>query len=81
MYYFLGMRLWAQNEERHRKETVAHNCYILALDGDVDFKPEAVRHLLNLMERNPGLGAACGRIHPVGSGEEQLLLNDGFVFK
>nr|KAG5687613.1 hypothetical protein BaRGS_023335 [Batillaria attramentaria] len=46
----------------------AENTYILALDGDVDFKPDAVRLLLDRMKKNKKVGAACGRIHPIGSG-------------
>ncbi|XP_062614043.1 chitin synthase chs-1-like [Saccostrea cucullata] len=46
----------------------ADNTFILALDGDVDFKPEAVTRLLDRMKKNPLVGAACGRIHPIGSG-------------
>ena len=38
------------------------------LDGDVDFQPEAIIRVVDLMKRNPGIGAACGRIHPTGSG-------------
>ena len=44
------------------------NTFILALDGDVDFKPDAVRLLVDRMRVNPHCGAACGRIHPIGSG-------------
>ncbi len=40
----------------------------MALDGDVDFKPEAVRILVDRMKKNVKVGAACGRIHPIGSG-------------
>jgi chitin synthase len=46
----------------------AENTYLLALDGDVDFQPEAIIKLVDLMKRNPDVGAACGRIHPTGSG-------------
>ncbi|KAI8497118.1 chitin synthase I [Branchiostoma belcheri] len=60
---------------RHRKrwsQTLyklrCDNTYILALDGDVDFQPSAVQLLVDLMKRNPQVGAACGRIHPIGSG-------------
>jgi chitin synthase len=38
------------------------------LDGDVDFRPEAVRLLIDRMKKNKKVGAACGRIHPIGSG-------------
>ncbi|KOB67596.1 Chitin synthase 2 [Operophtera brumata] len=57
---------------RHRKrwsqEVIAENTYLLALDGDIDFKPEAVTLLVDLMKKDTNLGAACGRIHPMGSG-------------
>ncbi|GFO13532.1 chitin synthase [Plakobranchus ocellatus] len=46
----------------------AENTYILALDGDVDFKPRAVQLLVDRMRKNKKVGAACGRIHPIGSG-------------
>nr|XP_039248819.1 chitin synthase chs-2-like [Styela clava] len=44
------------------------NVYILALDGDVDFQPESLTMLLDLMKKDDNVGAACGRIHPIGSG-------------
>ena len=47
----------------------AENTYILVLDGDVEFKPDAVRLLLDRMKKNKKVGAACGRIHPIGSGQ------------
>ncbi len=50
------------------KKLMAQNTFILALDGDVDFKPEAVLLLVDRMRKNPKVGAACGRIHPIGSG-------------
>jgi chitin synthase len=54
-----------------RKEAIAKNTFILALDGDIDFKPEAMHLLLDLMKKDEKLGAACGRIHPVGKGTVQ----------
>ncbi len=47
---------------------MAENTYVLALDGDIDFQPEAITRLVDLMKKNKNLGAACGRIHPTGSG-------------
>jgi len=46
----------------------AENTFLLALDGDVDFKPDAVRLLVDRMIKNEKTGASCGRIHPIGSG-------------
>ncbi|KAJ9577214.1 hypothetical protein L9F63_006188, partial [Diploptera punctata] len=68
MYYLLGHRLMELSINSKRKAVIARNTFILALDGDIDFKPEAVLLLLDLMKKDPNLGAACGRIHPVGSG-------------
>ncbi|XP_076101725.1 chitin synthase chs-2-like [Mytilus galloprovincialis] len=53
------------SEEVH---TQAENTFILSLDGDVDFKPDAVRLLVDRLKKNKKVGAACGRIHPIGSG-------------
>lgn len=68
MYYLLGHRLMDLSISVHRKEVIAENTYLLALDGDIDFQPSAVKLLVDLMKKNKNLGAACGRIHPVGSG-------------
>lgn len=68
MYYLLGHRLMELPIPVDRKEVMAENTYLLTLDGDIDFQPHAVQLLIDLMKKNRNLGAACGRIHPVGSG-------------
>ncbi|CAN8011727.1 unnamed protein product, partial [Ixodes pacificus] len=68
MYYLLGHRLMEMDISVERKDIRKQNTYILALDGDINFKPEAIFYLLDLMKNNSQLGAVCGRIHPVGSG-------------
>ena len=68
MYYLLGHCLMEQPIDVTRKAVRAENTYILALDGDINFRPSAVQLLVDLMKKNRRLGAACGRIHPVGSG-------------
>ncbi|XP_014204049.1 uncharacterized protein LOC106636227 [Copidosoma floridanum] len=68
MYYLLGHRLMEQQISVDRKEVIAENTFLLTLDGDIDFQPSAVMLLVDLMKKNKNLGAACGRIHPVGSG-------------
>ena len=52
--------LFLQREKR--------NTYLLALDGDTDFQPAAVMLLIDRLKMYPRVGAACGRIHPTGSG-------------
>ncbi|CAG9860406.1 unnamed protein product [Phyllotreta striolata] len=69
MYYLLGYRI--MDNDKYTPENIKNLCkntYILALDGDIDFQPQSVQLLVDYMKKNPALGAACGRIHPVGSG-------------
>lgn len=69
MYYFLGHQLVANPDwSDHEKTVAARNTFLLALDGDVDFQPDAVLLLVDMMKKNEDVGAACGRIHPIGSG-------------
>ena len=68
MYYLLGYKLMELPIHDERKQAMAENTYLLALDGDIDFQPGAVTRLVDLMKKNKQLGAACGRIHPTGSG-------------
>ena len=56
------------NNMDEKQRIRAENTFLLALDGDVDFRPEAVRLLVDRMKKNKKVGAACGRIHPIGSG-------------
>ena len=54
MYYFLGYQLDSNHKlTEAQKKLRARNTYLLALDGDVDFKPEAISKLVDLMKRNP----------------------------
>lgn len=47
----------------------SENTFLLALDGDVDFKPEALQLLVDRLKKNRKVGVVCGRIHPIGSGK------------
>ncbi|XP_029023432.3 chitin synthase chs-2-like [Betta splendens] len=79
LYYLLGFKLMTKFYERWQKgETEVdirphikkdkQNTYILALDGDTDFQPSSVMLLIDRLRMYPRVGAACGRIHPTGSG-------------
>ncbi|XP_073706288.1 chitin synthase chs-1 [Garra rufa] len=79
LYYILGWRLNRQcfkefeagKELKSLKEKLKkdrENTYILALDGDTDFQPSAVMLLIDRLKLYPEVGAACGRIHPTGTG-------------
>ena len=69
MYYFLAYKLLNEGLSRKKLERRARNTFLLALDGDVDFYPPAVQLLVDRMRKNPLVGAACGRIHPIGDGK------------
>uniref|UniRef100_A0A665U5Q2 chitin synthase n=1 Tax=Echeneis naucrates TaxID=173247 RepID=A0A665U5Q2_ECHNA len=82
-YYLLGYKLmskyysrWEKNKDDITLKAEAwvspkkekHNTYLLALDGDTDFQPTSVMLLIDRLKMYPLVGAACGRIHPTGSG-------------
>ena len=75
MYYFLGFKLMNDGLSRRKWEKKGRNTFLLALDGDVDFHPPAVQLLVDRMKKNPLVGAACGRIHPIGNGKKQFGFN------
>ncbi|CAG2190747.1 CHS1 [Mytilus edulis] len=57
-----------KKQKKKQIQEIAEKTFLLALDGDVDFEPEAVLSLMRRMEKNDKVGAACGRIHPIGNG-------------
>ncbi|KAB5518437.1 hypothetical protein PHYPO_G00165890 [Pangasianodon hypophthalmus] len=80
MYYLLGWRLHKNYYQMYKQRDVhltniedqlkkaKENTYLLALDGDTDFQPSAVMLLVDRLRLYPEVGAACGRIHPTGTG-------------
>ncbi|KAK7493297.1 hypothetical protein BaRGS_00015423, partial [Batillaria attramentaria] len=68
MHYLLAYRLADSTMSDTQKLETAQNTFLLALDGDVDFQPEALLLLIDRLKLDPNVGAACSRIHPVGSG-------------
>ena len=73
----------AKELERKAKEDrlkQGQNIYLLALDGDVDFLPDAVHKVLDIMKKNDNIGAACGRIHPTGTGYMKWLQQYEYAF-
>lgn len=50
------------------KEDELDNTFILTTDGDVDFKAESAVVLLDMLARDPQVGAVCSRTHPQGTG-------------
>lgn len=62
------------DSDSKRKHVSDDNTYILALDGDTDFHPSAVILLVDRLRMYGNVGAACGRIHPTGMGENWVFL-------
>ncbi|GMR34332.1 hypothetical protein PMAYCL1PPCAC_04527, partial [Pristionchus mayeri] len=56
LYYLLAYRLMMKVDEQARKEIISENTFILTLDGDVDFTPQCVHLLVDLMKKNRKLG-------------------------
>lgn len=69
MYYLLGHRIMEMISDVARKQLLADNTFLLAIDGDSNFDPPSVQKLVDLMKKRSRLGSACGRIHPIGSGK------------
>ena len=56
MYYFLGFQLYENTDiEIKDKDKKAANTFLLALDGDVDFLPDAVIKVVDLLGRKNSL--------------------------
>ncbi|XP_038158759.1 chitin synthase chs-2-like isoform X3 [Cyprinodon tularosa] len=79
LYYLLGWKLmskhhsqWklgcSEDEIKTNIKREKDNTYLMALDGDTDFQPPSVMLLIDRLKMYPRVGAACGRIHPTGSG-------------
>eukprot|EP00731_Ephydatia_muelleri_P038159 Em0668g2a len=71
-----NLRNWGVQGERQRatapydKEIIMDddNTFILTTDADIEFTPESATVLLDIIDSDPQVGAACGRTHPKGSG-------------
>ena len=67
LHYLLKYKLRQDTSPGHR-EIRESQTYVLFLDGDVVFKPNAVFLLADLLKRDESVGGCCGRVHPNGSG-------------
>ena len=58
----------------NRNKTPSSMTFLMALDGDVDFQPEALQLLVDFLKRDTEVAAVCGRIHPTGSGMINIFM-------
>ena len=66
LYYLIGYKIDTCQMKCNGDEVTKENSFVLALDGDVDFEPEAVELVLDRMRRNKNVGTCCNQIHPQG---------------
>ena len=52
------------------------NTFILALDGDVEFRADSMMLMVEKMKESKKIGAVCGRVHPIGSGESDSTVHE-----
>ena len=57
-----------------------HDIMFLALDGDIDFYPDALTSCMYKMQRDKEIGFCCGKIHPQGSMGNPLLWYQRFEY-
>ena len=65
MYYHLVYHMSPETGSKLQ----ADRTFLLHVDGDVDFKPESVHILIDMMNKDEQLGAVCGRTNPRGNGK------------
>ena len=69
LYYLIGWKIDAcELRDSDGFKVKKSKSFVLALDGDVDFEPDAFELVLDRCMRNEKLAACCGAIHPTGSG-------------
>ena len=57
-----------------------HDIMFLALDGDIDFHPDALTNCMYKMQADREVGFCCGKIHPKGSMGNPLLWYQRFEY-
>ncbi|XP_033747575.1 uncharacterized protein LOC117332686 [Pecten maximus] len=68
MSYVIDFLVKHNNDSSGNNEVDDYNAFILTTDADVDFTPNSVDALLDLMICDNTVGAVCARTHPVGFG-------------
>ena len=66
LYWYLHYR--QRNYIKDKINSDNERMYLLALDGDIDFHPDAIISVLDLIKSDSSLGSVCGRIAPMGKG-------------
>ena len=56
------------NHRSYKDGLDLNNTFILTTDADIDFQAESAVVLLDMLARDPQVGAVCSRTHPLGNG-------------
>ncbi|RNA28824.1 chitin synthase, partial [Brachionus plicatilis] len=64
---FFGFGNFLKNIDNSLRQKL-ENTFILTLDGDVEFRPNSVKLMIDKMRESKKIGSVCGRVHPIGSG-------------
>ena len=78
--YLLGYN-WLQGQESNllaKRKT--HDVMFLALDGDIDFHPDALTNCIDKLQAQKDTGVVCGKIHPKGSSLNPLIWYQKFEY-
>ena len=68
MYFSYFTKSFNSKNILSTKKIVDQHEFVLALDGDISFKYNAVEKLVDMALKSDDIGAVCGQIHPTGSG-------------
>ena len=66
MHYLLNYQPWSPEHTDSDSKRHLHDIYLLTLDGDVDFQPDAVQQMVNMLRADDKLAAVGGHSHPSG---------------
>jgi chitin synthase len=66
---FIGFGNLLRNIDKNLRLKL-ENTFILTLDGDVEFRPNAIQLMLDKIKENKKIGSVCGRVHPIGKGNQ-----------
>ena len=64
---FIGFRSFLKNLDKKTRMQL-ENTFILTLDGDVEFRPNAISLMIDKIKENKKIGSVCGRVYPLGNG-------------
>ena len=80
--YLLGYKCRQQDKTKpeHEQMQNRYETMFLALDGDIDFWPDALMNCIAKLQAQKKVGVVCGKIHPKGSWLNPMLYYQQFEY-